>query len=130
MSCDTDTKAAPTENGKAEENGTVQEVGPAPDLDETNFEKLNSLLDKTMAYSQFIKNNLPDQASGPGTAKVGEKRKVDDKDDLVVPAMLEGGGHLRHYQLVGVNWLISLFKNGINGILADEMGLGSESHIG
>jgi SNF2 family DNA or RNA helicase len=24
----------------------------------------------------------------------------------------------------GLNWLISLYENGINGILADEMGLG------
>ena len=31
---------------------------------------------------------------------------------------------LRDYQLKGVAWLISLYKNGVNGILADEMGLG------
>ncbi|KAI9328766.1 SNF2 family N-terminal domain-containing protein [Zopfochytrium polystomum] len=34
------------------------------------------------------------------------------------------GGKLRDYQLQGLNWLISLHHNGINGILADEMGLG------
>lgn len=34
------------------------------------------------------------------------------------------GGELRSYQLEGMNWLIQLFENGINGILADEMGLG------
>ena len=28
------------------------------------------------------------------------------------------------YQLEGLNWLIKLYENGINGILADEMGLG------
>ncbi|ORX87384.1 hypothetical protein BCR32DRAFT_260626 [Anaeromyces robustus] len=33
-------------------------------------------------------------------------------------------GKLREYQLQGLNWLISLYNNGINGILADEMGLG------
>ncbi|ORX54808.1 hypothetical protein BCR36DRAFT_282567, partial [Piromyces finnis] len=33
-------------------------------------------------------------------------------------------GKLRDYQLQGLNWLISLYNNGINGILADEMGLG------
>uniref|UniRef100_A0A4W3JES4 SNF2 related chromatin remodeling ATPase 1 n=1 Tax=Callorhinchus milii TaxID=7868 RepID=A0A4W3JES4_CALMI len=33
-------------------------------------------------------------------------------------------GTLRDYQVRGVNWLISLYENGINGILADEMGLG------
>jgi SWI/SNF-related matrix-associated actin-dependent regulator of chromatin subfamily A member 5 len=31
---------------------------------------------------------------------------------------------MRDYQLQGLNWLISLYQNGINGILADEMGLG------
>ena len=30
-------------------------------------------------------------------------------------------GEIRDYQLRGLNWLISLFENGINGILADEM---------
>ena len=34
------------------------------------------------------------------------------------------GGQLREYQLAGVEWLVSLFENGLNGILADEMGLG------
>ncbi|GAB5585572.1 chromatin remodeling complex Adenosinetriphosphatase [Umbelopsis nana] len=34
------------------------------------------------------------------------------------------GGTLRDYQVQGLNWMISLFENGINGILADEMGLG------
>ncbi|XP_073498389.1 SWI/SNF-related matrix-associated actin-dependent regulator of chromatin subfamily A member 5 [Phyllobates terribilis] len=34
------------------------------------------------------------------------------------------GGTLRDYQVRGLNWLISLYENGINGILADEMGLG------
>ena len=33
-------------------------------------------------------------------------------------------GKLRDYQIRGLNWMISLFENGINGILADEMGLG------
>jgi SWI/SNF-related matrix-associated actin-dependent regulator of chromatin subfamily A member 5 len=34
------------------------------------------------------------------------------------------GGTMRDYQIDGLNWLISLYNNGINGILADEMGLG------
>ena len=33
-------------------------------------------------------------------------------------------GNMREYQLAGLNWLIRLYDNGINGILADEMGLG------
>jgi hypothetical protein len=31
------------------------------------------------------------------------------------------GGKLREYQMQGLNWLIHLYDNGINGILADEM---------
>jgi SWI/SNF-related matrix-associated actin-dependent regulator of chromatin subfamily A member 5 len=28
---------------------------------------------------------------------------------------------MRDYQIQGLNWMISLYHNGINGILADEM---------
>lgn len=34
------------------------------------------------------------------------------------------GGQLKDYQLKGLQWMISLFNNNLNGILADEMGLG------
>ncbi|KAL7674457.1 hypothetical protein ACOME3_000737 [Neoechinorhynchus agilis] len=33
-------------------------------------------------------------------------------------------GQMRDYQIRGLNWMIRLYDNGINGILADEMGLG------
>jgi hypothetical protein len=33
----------------------------------------------------------------------------------------------REYQLEGLNWMVRLMDNGINGILADEMGLGTSS---
>ena len=33
-------------------------------------------------------------------------------------------GKMRPYQLQGLNWMVSLHHNGLNGILADEMGLG------
>lgn len=39
------------------------------------------------------------------------------------PAMLQGG-ELRSYQIEGLQWMLSLFNNNLNGILADEMGLG------
>ena len=34
------------------------------------------------------------------------------------------GGQLKEYQLKGLQWMISLYNNSLNGILADEMGLG------
>ncbi|KAK9522138.1 hypothetical protein VZT92_018623 [Zoarces viviparus] len=33
-------------------------------------------------------------------------------------------GSLKHYQVQGLEWMVSLYNNNLNGILADEMGLG------
>ena len=42
--------------------------------------------------------------------------------DVAQPSML--AAQLKEYQLKGLNWLVNLYEQGINGILADEMGLG------
>ena len=42
--------------------------------------------------------------------------------DVSQPSMLTA--QLKEYQLKGLNWLVNLYEQGINGILADEMGLG------
>eukprot|EP00736_Rhodelphis_marinus_P012156 Rmarinus@m.28402 len=34
------------------------------------------------------------------------------------------GGSLKPYQIAGLQWMVSLYNNKLNGILADEMGLG------
>ena len=39
------------------------------------------------------------------------------------PKMLKGG-EMKGYQIYGLNWMVSLYNNNLNGILADEMGLG------
>ncbi|KAI9460194.1 SNF2 family N-terminal domain-containing protein [Lactarius psammicola] len=39
------------------------------------------------------------------------------------PSLLVGGT-LKEYQLKGLQWMVSLYNNRLNGILADEMGLG------
>lgn len=44
-------------------------------------------------------------------------------EKIVQPRMLHGGD-LKEYQLAGLQWLVSLYNNNLNGILADEMGLG------
>lgn len=38
----------------------------------------------------------------------------------VQPSVIKHGT-MREYQIQGLNWLIHLYDNGINGILADEM---------
>ncbi|KAL9099689.1 MAG: hypothetical protein Q9163_004849 [Psora crenata] len=42
--------------------------------------------------------------------------------NVAQPKML--AAQLKEYQLKGLNWLVNLYEQGINGILADEMGLG------
>lgn len=61
---------------------------------------------------------------------VGEEEALPDEDESGFitrfresPAFVKGGT-MRSYQIEGLNWLIGLYDNGINGILADEMGLG------
>ena len=44
---------------------------------------------------------------------------------IAQPRMLQA--QLKEYQLKGLNWLATLYEQGINGILADEMGLGKVS---
>jgi ATP-dependent DNA helicase len=85
--------------------------------------------------SYFSKADLEEKA---GNKDVGEalKEAAEDKDDVKTGEIgmtdlksarqpkLVIGGTMRSYQLEGLEWMVSLYNNGINGILADEMGLG------
>lgn len=53
-----------------------------------------------------------------------EEEGVDDIEFQFTESPTYVNGSLRDYQIQGLNWLISLHKNGLAGILADEMGLG------
>nr|XP_006826001.1 PREDICTED: SWI/SNF-related matrix-associated actin-dependent regulator of chromatin subfamily A containing DEAD/H box 1-like [Saccoglossus kowalevskii] len=57
-----------------------------------------------------------DDGSGP----------VEPADDQIVeqPKILDANYSLKPYQIVGLNWLVLLHRQEVNGILADEMGLG------
>ncbi|KAI7813320.1 putative global transcription activator SNF2L2, partial [Triplophysa rosa] len=44
--------------------------------------------------------------------------RVDNQSSLLI------NGTLKHYQIQGLEWMVSLYNNNLNGILADEMGLG------
>ena len=46
------------------------------------------------------------------------------KEEVKAQPTLLVGGTLKEYQLRGLQWMISLYNNNLNGILADEMGLG------
>lgn len=45
------------------------------------------------------------------------------REKVQQPSILVGG-KLKPYQIEGLEWLVSLYNNNLNGILADEMGLG------
>ena len=46
----------------------------------------------------------------------------DNHVETPIPPLLRG--KLRDYQHIGLDWLVSLDNQNLNGILADEMGLG------
>merc|ERR1719328_890301 len=45
-------------------------------------------------------------------------------EEITKQSTLLVGGKLKEYQLKGLEWMVSLNNNNLNGILADEMGLG------
>ncbi|KAF8622243.1 hypothetical protein AX15_007182 [Amanita polypyramis BW_CC] len=74
-------------------------------------------------------------ATGPSTLDQGPLVDLDsDELNFQNPTSLSGPltigqpqmlmAQLKEYQLKGLNWLATLYEQGINGILADEMGLG------
>ncbi|KAK5990117.1 Chromatin structure-remodeling complex subunit snf21 [Cladobotryum mycophilum] len=46
------------------------------------------------------------------------------REEVTEQANMLVGGSLKEYQIKGLQWMISLYNNNLNGILADEMGLG------
>lgn len=56
-------------------------------------------------------------------AKVTDQKSEDERIASEQPSLLKNC-ILKPYQMEGLNWLITLYENGLNGILADEMGLG------
>jgi hypothetical protein len=68
------------------------------------------------------------QAEGRGLINITDLPATSPSDDITTkltkqPSCITNG-NLRHYQLDGLNWLISRHDHAVGGILADEMGLG------
>ncbi|KAL3334742.1 hypothetical protein AABB24_031127 [Solanum stoloniferum] len=100
--------------------------------------RLKYLLQQTELFAHFAKgeqSTAPKKTKGRGrhASKITEEEEdeeyLKDEDELsgntrlvAQPSCIQG--KMRDYQLAGLNWLIRLYENGINGILADEMGLG------
>ncbi len=46
------------------------------------------------------------------------------REEVKEQASIMVNGQLKEYQIRGLEWMVSLYNNNLNGILADEMGLG------
>lgn len=84
--------------------------------DYINKEDLENKAGKGTTIQQALEAESGDGVK-PGDIGVQNLRSA-RQPDLVT------GGAMRAYQLEGLEWLTSLYENGLNGILADEMGLG------
>jgi len=108
-------------------------------LEETKNERLQFLMNSTEQYFSQISSNLMEvrsvETSAAGTngkdGKDGNNKAAgsyyssahSQTEEVRQPSILVGGD-LKEYQLSGLQWLVSLYNNRLNGILADEMGLG------
>ncbi|KAF8975497.1 hypothetical protein BGZ46_009074, partial [Entomortierella lignicola] len=97
---------------------------------------------KDPEFAKLLKERGDEQkekVKAPKGSRVGRKTEKEEDQELLnedeneddgssfvfteSPAYVKNGT-MRDYQIQGLNWMVSLYKNGINGILADEMGLG------
>lgn len=103
-------------------------------LEETKNDRLKFLMDKTEESFTQISTLLHERGGGHGNTAAGsnEKKKETSSyyesahfkaEEVRQPSILVGGD-LKKYQMGGLQWLVSLYNNKLNGILADEMGLG------
>ena len=97
-------------------------------LEETKNDRLKFLMDKTERHFSQISTSLLQErnkdgsvSSSGGTASYYASAHL-KTEEVRQPGLLVGGD-LKEYQMSGLQWLVSLYNNKLNGILADEMGL-------
>ncbi len=136
----------PDEIAKQKANGGAAAEGPSLNVDEpagpvgsrvTDFENLDfDAEDETQLRAAAVAN--AQNAIAEAQQKAREFNNENDMDEegemnfqnptglgdveIEQPKLLNA--QLKEYQLKGLNWLVNLYEQGINGILADEMGLG------
>ncbi|KAI1419044.1 SNF2 family N-terminal domain-containing protein [Xylaria sp. FL1777] len=83
------------------------------------------------AAERYGEESLPEEESDIYEDDEEADRKIDYyavahrvREEVTEQANILVGGTLKEYQLKGLQWMLSLYNNNLNGILADEMGLG------
>nr|ODN86613.1 ATP-dependent helicase STH1/SNF2 [Cryptococcus depauperatus CBS 7841] len=85
-------------------------------------------LEEGMASEEMFGARRQDGEESGAERKAGKvdyyavAHKIQEK--VTKQASILSGGTLKDYQIKGLQWMISLYNNRLNGILADEMGLG------
>lgn len=82
------------------------------------FQKADVSVDREKPTVQEALEHAADEYEANPTALGGQELVATQQPELVT------GGRMKKYQLEGLEWLKSLWMNGLCGILADEMGLG------
>ncbi|CAL0321559.1 unnamed protein product [Lupinus luteus] len=67
-------------------------------------------------------DSLPQQVAGATNIDLQTPSTMPATSTVQTPELFKG--HLKDYQLKGLQWLVNCYEQGLNGILADEMGLG------
>ncbi|KAI9097249.1 SNF2-family ATP dependent chromatin remodeling factor snf21 [Phlyctochytrium arcticum] len=108
-------------------------------VDKAKDNRIMHLLNQTETFLGSLTKAMQDQKASvvdeiPNHDRTAEGIDDEDKDyyntahritEIVTeqPSIMIGG-RLKDYQLKGLQWMVSLYNNKLNGILADEMGLG------
>jgi len=115
---------------KSEEKEIKEEITENPEKKpKLELEALEKIIDE--------KSITPDLPESPKDEKTENLNKITNTARSMLPTGLTLGenhvktpipslmkGKLRDYQHIGLDWLVSLHDQDLNGILADEMGLG------
>ncbi|CAO3575067.1 unnamed protein product [Mortierella alpina] len=112
-------ESQPNGISKKKEKSAVTAASKKRKADETEYNIADYLNKDALKKQKQVDIVEPSTITKP-TEKVPHNRPVISARQ----PKLVTGGVLRDYQLAGVEWMVSLYENGLNGILADEMGLG------
>ncbi|KAI7903884.1 SNF2 family N-terminal domain-containing protein [Cokeromyces recurvatus] len=114
-------------------------------IDEAKDTRLTLLLKQTGAYLESLTKAVVDQQAENMSydedhvdEEIDEEMLLTDSkgnkidyyrmahriQETVSQPTILSGGKLKEYQIKGLQWMVSLYNNRLNGILADEMGLG------
>lgn len=83
-------------------------------------QEIGAVVDETMFGAQKQEDEGDDKGGKTDYYSVAHRitERITEQPSILV------GGKLKEYQIKGLQWMVSLYNNRLNGILADEMGLG------